>query len=166
MVIIVMGVAGAGKTTIGEMLARSLGFQFLDADDFHSKEAIARMQAGIPLDDSDRAPWLARLAAKLSEIDGRGESAVLACSALKEEYRRKLKAEVTRGKIVFVYLKISREVAAARLKDRPGHYMPATLVASQFDALEEPVEAVVVDAEGAPETVVEEIERRLDRDES
>jgi gluconokinase len=162
MIIVVMGGAGAGKTTVGEMLARSLGFQFLDADDFHSKEAIAKMRAGVALDDADRAPWLQRLAEKLLEIDGSGESAVVACSALKEANRRELRAAVTRGKFELVYLKISRDVATERLKDRPRHYMPASLVASQFEALEEPVNAIEVDGEMALERVAEAIERQVE----
>jgi gluconokinase len=161
MIIVVMGVAGAGKTTVGERLARSLGFQFLEADDFHSKEAIAKMRAGVALDDADRAPWLRRLAEKLGEIDRRCGSAVLACSALKEAYRRELRATVTRGKFVLVYLKISGEVAMERLKDRPEHYMPASLVASQFEALEEPKDAIEVDGSGEPTESVEEIVTRI-----
>lgn len=161
MIIVVMGVAGAGKTVAGRMLARSLGFLFLDADDFHSEEAIAKMRAGVALGPADRAPWLARLAEKVGEIDGRKESAVLACSALKEEYRRQLSAAAARDGIIFVYLKISAEVARARLKERRGHYMPASLVESQFKVLEEPGDAITVDGERKVREVVEEIRRRL-----
>jgi gluconokinase len=140
MVIVVMGVTGSGKTTVGRALAQALPCPFYDADDFHSPASIANMRAGIPLTDADRMPWLDRLRAVIDSTARAGTSAVLACSALRNAYReRLLPLDPTAASAVrFVYLSISPELVRARLLARRGHYMPASLVESQFAALEQP----------------------------
>lgn len=152
-----MGVTGAGKTLIGEKLASALSVDFLDGDDFHSAEAIDKMRSGVPLDDSDRLPWLGRIADRIRELDSRGESAVFACSALKETYRQMLRSAAPAGHVRFVYLRVSRELASARLQERQGHYMPAQLVASQFAALEEPAGDLALDAARPVDEIVRDI---------
>jgi gluconokinase len=131
-----MGVAGAGKTVVGNALATSLGCQFLDADDFHPESNRAKMHAGTPLTDEDRQPWLERLNAELVARDQRQDPAVLACSALREKYRGTLRRGLPN--LVFVHLKADPETITKRVGNRPGHFMPATLVKSQFDTLEAP----------------------------
>jgi gluconokinase len=158
MLIVIMGVAGAGKTKVGKLLAAAYGASFYDADDYHSPAAIAKMERGEPLTDADRAPWLERLAQLIASL-GADRTAVLACSALRAAYRSRLRAaaESVGIETVFVLLHVSREVATARLQTRREHYMPASLVESQFATLEEPDEAIRVDAAAAPEVLVEEI---------
>lgn len=142
-----MGVAGSGKSTVGALLAERLGVEFLDADEYHPPENVAKMSAGIPLEDADRSPWLARLNA---ELKTRGR-AVLACSALKESYRRKLGAGLEAR---YVHLRGSPELIGARLAARQHRYMPASLLASQFAALEPPAHAIDIDvAQPAAECV-------------
>ena len=142
MIVVLMGVCGSGKTKVGQTLAASLGWNFYDADDFHPRENVAKMAAGIPLTDDDRWPWLDRIVEWLSHA-GEGESnAVLACSALKQAYRDRL---ARAGNVRFVYLKGDQATIAERLKDRTHKYMPASLLPSQFAALEEPTDAVVID---------------------
>jgi gluconokinase len=145
MIVLVMGVAGVGKTTLGEALARRLGWPFLDADDFHPPQNVAKMKAGIPLDDADRAPWLDRLNA---ELRGR-EKAVLACSALKAAYRERLAQGIPAFAVV--YLHGSAGLIRERLGRRQHRYMPAALLESQFAALEPPAEAISVDVALSPE---------------
>ena len=144
-VYVVMGVSGCGKSTVGRALAQQLDGPFYDGDDFHPSENVAKMSQGIPLNDDDRTPWLNRLADLIEEHLGRGETAVLACSALKENYRQRLK----RGQdwVIFVYFKGSFDLIWRRMQQREGHYMKAEMLHSQFDALEEPDSdtAVVVD---------------------
>ena len=142
MIVVVMGVSGCGKTTVGRALAEALGWPFLDADDFHPPANVEKMRAGTPLTDDDRWPWLDRLAAEMSAIDARGGGAVLGCSALKEAYRTRL---ARAGDVRLVHLKGDRATIASRLAARAGHYMPPTLLASQFATLEEPADAIVVD---------------------
>src|SRR5689334_8925091 len=138
-VVVIMGVAGAGKTTVGRALAESLGWPFHDADDFHSEESVARMRLGLPLDDALRAPWLASLRALVTRTLARGGSAVLACSALRHAYREALVPEgAPRGAVRFVHLRVHERVLAARLDARVGHFAPTTLLASQLATLEEP----------------------------
>lgn len=132
-VVVVMGVTGVGKSTLGRDLALHHGFRFFDADDFHPEANIAKMRAGVPLADADREPWLERLAALLREAL---EPTVLACSALKAHYRDMLEAAAPG--LLFVHLIGSRQAIAARVDERQGHYMPASLVDSQFAALEPP----------------------------
>jgi len=138
-----MGVSGSGKSTLGSALAQELGWEFFDADDFHSPESIARMAAGIPLTDSDRAPWLEALNHLLLSTLRNTHHPVLACSALKEKYRTHLLKGVEG--IAVIYLKGSYELVRSRLLAREGHYMKEKLLQSQFDTLEEPEDAVVLD---------------------
>ena len=142
MIVVMMGVSGSGKSTTGRALAAATGWTFLDADDFHPPANVAKMAAGIPLTDADRWPWLDRLRDELIAIEERGENAVLACSALKAAYRARLQQA---NDVHFVYLKGDRSTIASRLALRDGHYMPASLLESQFAALEEPRDAIVVD---------------------
>ncbi len=152
MVVIVMGVSGSGKTTVGQRLAAALGCRFRDADDFHPPENIAKMTAGIPLTDEDREPWLAVLRELLENTLAAGEGLVLACSALKRVYRERLTVDAARQR--WVYLQAPRELIAERLKARRGHYMPAAMLDSQFAALEVPEDALRVDASADPDTMV------------
>jgi gluconokinase len=151
--IVVMGVSGCGKTSVGRALAARLGARFVDADDFHPPANVEKMRAGVPLDDADRAPWLARLNAVMRHSVAKGESVVLACSALKRRYRDAL-AERLPGLRV-VHLSGSYELVASRVAARRHRYMPASLLASQFEALEPPEDAVVVDIAGCVGEVVE-----------
>jgi len=137
-----MGVSGCGKTTIGRALADATGWAFLDADDFHPEANVAKMRTGTPLTDDDRWPWLDRLAAEMSAINARGASAVLGCSALRQAYRDRL---ARAGGVRIVYLKGDRATIEPRLAARAGHYMPPSLLTSQFAALEEPADVIVVD---------------------
>ena len=155
MIVLVMGVAGVGKTTIGEPLAQALGWRFLDADDYHPPENVAKMKAGIPLEDADRWPWLTRLNKVLKEE----EQAVIACSALKERYRERLLQGIQRYRIV--YLHAAPELIRARLATRTHRYMPASLLDSQLAALEPPADAIAIDVAAPPEESVRAIRARL-----
>ena len=158
MIIIVMGVSGSGKTTIGEMLADRLGCGFSDADDFHPATNVEKMRAGIPLTDDDRWPWLNALRSAIEGWQAAGESRVIACSALKAAYRGQLSP---RNDVVFVFLKGSSETIATRLKARKGHYMNPDLLASQFATLEEPAGAIVIDIAPPPAVIADDIMARL-----
>jgi carbohydrate kinase (thermoresistant glucokinase family) len=142
MIVVVMGVSGCGKSTVGEALAESLGWRFLDADDFHPPANVAKMAAGTPLVDEDRWPWLDRLAAEMRAINAGGGDAVLACSALRQAYRDRLAAA---GDVRFVHLAGDLPTIAARLASRQHRYMPQSLLASQFATLEPPADAIAVD---------------------
>jgi gluconokinase len=159
LVVILMGVTGAGKTTVGELLARTLGWTFYDADDFHSPENKARMRAGEALTDEEREPWLAALEAMIRSVLAEGKRAVLACSALRAGYRDRLRrpGQEGLGEVRVVFLRISPEEAKRRVQARKGHYMPASLVESQFDTLEEPDDVLALDASRTPEELVREI---------
>ena len=135
--VVVMGVSGAGKTTVGRALAQALGGDFIDGDDLHTDAARAKMGAGEPLNDDDRWPWLDRVAARLAEGLAQGTRTVIACSALRRRYRDRLRAGVG-PRLRFVYLEADIAAMRARVGNRPGHYMPASLVESQFAALEPP----------------------------
>lgn len=161
MVVVVMGAAGAGKTTIGRHLASELGWTFHDADDFHPPESVAKMSRGLPLHEADRQPWLERLAALIRGCLERDENAVLACSALREDYRRKLAGGSP--DVTFVYLRASPDLLAHRLAHREGHYAGPALLESQLAALEEPRDAITVDAGRSPEEIVREVRRGLGR---
>jgi gluconokinase len=163
-VILVMGVAGAGKTTVGRALAEALGdgWRFVDADDFHSPENRARMAAGEPLDDAARAPWLAALGRAIDGWLAAGDAVVLACSALRRSYRAVLRRDPTRVRLV--YLRVPEPLLAARLAARRDHFMPAALLASQLATLEEPgpdEDALVVDATEPPAALVTRIRAAL-----
>ncbi len=164
MVIILMGVSGAGKTVVGQALAERLGWAFEDADNWHPAANVEKMRNGIPLNDHDREPWLQALNCAIREWAADGRSTVLACSALKARYRETLRSGVRNAAAVrFVFLKASYDVIDARLRDRRGHYMPESLLKSQFEALEEPpaAEALIIDASQTVATIVDEIIARL-----
>jgi len=148
MILIVAGVSGSGKSTVGAMLADRLHWRFADGDDFHPAANVAKMRLGIPLTDSDRRPWLRAIAAWMDERIAQGESAVIACSALKRSYRDVLLGG--RPEALLVFLAEDREVLARRLAARHGHFFPAVLLATQFDALEppQPDEHAITVAEG------------------
>jgi gluconokinase len=158
-VLVVMGVSGSGKTTVGRLLADRLGWEFADADAFHGDENIAKMAAGIPLDDRDRLPWLQTLRALILDRLETGRSLVLACSALKQAYRDLLSGDDRR--VSFIYLKGSQALIRSRLQARAGHYMLANLLESQFQALEEPADALVLDVGRSPEQLADQALRRL-----
>lgn len=156
-VLLIMGVAGSGKTTVGRALAASLGWRFTDADDFHPPANVAKMSAGSALTDADRAPWLAAVRAHIdSRLDAR-ESTVLACSALKQAYRDTLIDDP--GRVKLIYLKGSPELLASRLRTRTDHFAPPALLASQLATLEEPRHAFTVDVAAAPDVLVAQIRR-------
>ena len=155
MIAVIMGVSGAGKTAIGEALARELGWRFIDADDYHPEANVAKMAAGQPLDDDDRWPWLDRLNALL-RIE---ENAVLACSALKERYRTRLAAGIDR--VDWIWLKGDFDLIHSRLLHRQHRYMPASLLESQFAALEPPAQALTVDVSADVADCVAAITARL-----
>ena len=157
--IVVMGVSGSGKTTVGRLVAKRLGWEFADADAFHTETNVEKMRRGIPLTDADRRPWLQALAELIGDRLSRGSSIVLACSALKREYRDLLGQDDER--VSFVYLKGSRELILERLEARVGHYMNPDLLESQFLALEEPSDAIVLDVARPPAELAEEAARRL-----
>lgn len=159
MIVIVMGVSGSGKTTVGELLAERLGCGFSDADDFHPAANVEKMRAGIPLTDDDRWPWLKALRQAIDDWQATGKSRVIACSALKAVYRDILSPH---DDVIFAFLKGSAETIAGRLKARKGHYMNPNLLASQLATLEEPTDAIVVDIAPPPATVADEIMARLD----
>ena len=152
MIIILMGVAGSGKTTIGTLLSEAIGWTFFDGDDFHPEENIERMRRGVALTDNDREIWLDRLHNLVRELNHRGESAILAFSALRKAYRERV-AEGIDG-LQFVYLNGDPALLKQRVKDRKGHYFGAELLGSQFETLEEPEGIAMVDVAGKPEVVV------------
>ncbi len=151
MIVILMGVSGSGKTTVGRHLADKLNWQLLDADDFHPPANIEKMSRGVPLEDSDRWPWLDRLNEMVKAAESRGENVLLACSALKARYRDRLSRDCKDVKVV--YLKGEFNLIEARLMARKGHYMKAGLLKSQFAALEEPGGALVIDIGDEPERI-------------
>lgn len=165
LVLVVMGVSGSGKTTVGALLAGRLGWNFAEADDFHPAANIAKMRSGIPLDDSDRLPWLQAIAAQIDRWRAEGRSGVVTCSALKRRYRDIIVGE--RPEVRIVYLKGDRELIAHRLAARHGHFMPATLLDSQFANLEEPgpeERPIIVQIGDPPSVLVERIIAALNLD--
>jgi gluconokinase len=153
-----MGPAGSGKTTVGKLLAAQLGWDFFDADNFHSAANIEKMSRGIPLHDEDRIPWLESIRKAMLQWDAQGRNAVLACSALKRSYRERL---LINSNVKLVYLKGSFELFRERLRARKGHYAGEQILAGQFADLEEPADANTIDAAQSPEQIVAEIRERL-----
>jgi gluconokinase len=157
-IIVVMGVTGAGKSTIGTLLAQQLEWEFEDGDQFHPAANVEKMHRGIPLTDEDRRPWLERLREEIECHQARGKNLVLACSALKREYRKTLAVSAA---VRFVYLKGTAELIRERLRERHGHFADDKILAGQFADLEEPDGAIVADIGGTPEEIVKEIRQKL-----
>jgi gluconokinase len=149
-----MGVSGCGKTTVSRMLAEHLGWSYIESDEYHSPDDIEKMSSGVPLNDEDRWPWLKRLHDVLLDHSGKNQSVVLACSALKQSYRNLLVSGL--DNVFFVFLKGDFELIQQRMRKRQ-HYMKADMLRSQFDALEEPRNAIVIDIQNSPEKIVENI---------
>jgi gluconokinase len=158
MIVIVMGVVGSGKTTIGGLLAAELGWQFADADEFHPQSNVEKIRRGIPLTDADRQPWLERLRTEITHWIAADSNVVLACSALKRTYRQEL---AVGPQVRFVYLKGSANLIAQRLCSRQGHFADEKILASQFGDLEEPKEAVTVEIASTPQQIVAQIRQKL-----
>lgn len=150
--VVLMGVSGCGKTSVGVQLAEITGWPFYDGDDFHPEENVAKMASGIPLDDYDRLPWLDNLYRLLADHLRVGKSVILACSALKQAYRDRLAGG--NQEIIFVYLKGDFELVFQRMQTRTDHYMKAGMLKSQFETLEEPADAFVVDIAQTLEQIV------------
>jgi gluconokinase len=159
MIVVLMGVSGSGKTTVGKILANQLGWTFYDADDYHPAANIEKMHQGIPLSDEDRKPWLLTLARLIDDARDRGENVVLACSALKHAYQEYLRHGL--DVVHYVCLCGSEELIQKRLAARTGHFMNPGLLNSQFEILEPPEDALRVDVTGTPEQIAEEIRRKL-----
>ncbi|AFZ04079.1 gluconate kinase, SKI family [Calothrix sp. PCC 6303] len=159
-----MGVSGSGKTTVGKLLADSCGWEFSDADNFHSKENIEKMGRGIPLSEADRIPWLQDLQTAIKHWLQENKNVVLACSALKDSYRQFLTFDSAihqdcfqNNYVQIVYLKGSYEIIQKRLQERENHYMSEILLDSQFDTLEEPLNSISMDIQNSPQVIVEDI---------
>jgi gluconokinase len=158
MIVIVMGVVGAGKTTVGRLLAGQLGWQFADADDYHPHDNVDKIRRGVPLNDEDRRPWLVRLRAEIEGWSSQGHNVVLACSALKRSYRDQLNIG---SQVQFVYLRGSADLIAERLRSRHGHFADPKILASQFADLEAPESAISVDIAKPVEEIAAEIREKL-----
>jgi gluconokinase len=158
MIVIVMGVVGAGKTTVGRLLATQSGWEFADADDFHPAANVEKIRHGIALSDDDRRPWLERLRVAIADWIADKRNVVLACSALKRSYRQELQVG---PEVRFVYLKGGADLIAQRLRSRQGHFANEQILASQFADLEEPEEAVTVEIGTTPQRIVDEIRDKL-----
>jgi len=160
-IVIIFGVSGAGKTTVGELLARELGWHFLEADDFHPEVNIEKMRSGHPLTDEDRAPWLERLRDQIKRSLTAGERTVLACSALKRKYRQRLRVD---DEVKLVFLRGSYALISEQLSHRRGHFFDPALLQSQFDDLEEPKpdeSALTIELGRTPQELVKEIKEKL-----
>jgi len=153
-----MGPAGAGKTTVGELLASQLGWEFADGDSFHSSANIKKMSRGEPLTDQDRLPWLQAIREVMVRWEEQGQNGIMACSALKGSYRETLRID---SSMKLVYLKGAYELLHKRLRSRKGHYAGAQLLASQLADLEEPADAITIDASLSPEKIAVEIRKQL-----
>ena len=161
LIIILMGVSGSGKTTIGRLLAQDLGWPFYDGDDFHPQANIDKMRQGIPLTDDDRDAWLTALRQQIETFIDNRQSAVLACSALKQAYRERLRGD--RPEVRFIYLKGDYALIRQRLQGRQGHFMKADLLSSQFATLEEPKGVPAIDIAQEPGAIVTCIKRAIGR---
>jgi len=158
LIVVLMGVTGSGKTTVGELLAAQMGWEFVDADQFHPAANVQKMAQGIALTDADREPWLSALRDVILQWRAGGKNVVLACSALKRSYREKL---AIGGEVRLVFLRGTYELIASRLRDRHGHFATETILADQFAKLEEPQDAIVVNIQPSPREIVAEIQNRL-----
>jgi len=156
-----MGPAGSGKTTVGELLAARLSWQFADGDDFHPPANIEKMSRGIPLTDEDRLPWLKSIRDAVQQWEALGRNAVIACSALKRSYRDLLGIGPNATNVKLVYLKGSYDLLLERLHSRKGHYMKEQMLASQLGDLEEPTDALTIDIANSPQQIVSEIRKQL-----
>lgn len=167
MIILVMGITGSGKTTVGQLLAERQHWQFADADDFHSPANKEKMHNGIPLTDADRQPWLLAIRDQIWRWIAANKNGVITCSALKQSYRDLLlspgdgKTQADAGEIKIVYLRGTYQVIAARVRARQGHFAGEELLASQFAALEEPRDAITIDVDQTPDQIVDEALQRL-----
>jgi len=159
MIVVLMGVEGSGKTTLGQLLAAELEWTFVEGDEFHPQANVDKMRRGEPLTDADRAPWLHALRARIDQLAAASRSAVVACSALKQSYRDELASG--RPEVVFVFLTAPPAVLRERLRHRLGHYMPPELLSSQLATLEEPAGVLAVDVSSAPKESVAAIRRGL-----
>jgi gluconokinase len=153
MILIVMGVSGAGKSTIAALLAAQLESEWLEADELHPRSNVDKMRSGQPLTDDDREEWLRDLSSVIARVDAAGKNLIVACSALKARYRERL-GRAARD-VRFVYLRVPHMLAEERVAARPGHFMPPSLVASQIEVLEEPLDALVIDARLPAKEIVE-----------
>jgi gluconokinase len=160
MVLVLMGVSGSGKTTIGKILAEQLGWSFVEADDYHPAANIEKMHRGTPLTDADRRPWLDALRHRVDAACNRGENVVLACSALKHAYQHYLERDDP-ACVLYVHLRGSEELIRKRLAARKGHFMNPALLHSQFEIMEPPEDAIEVDITPGPDTIAAEIRRKL-----
>ena len=165
MVVVIMGVSGSGKTTVGKLLAGRLGWRYQEGDALHPPENVAKMSSGTPLGDADRIPWLQRIAGRIDAWRTGGETGIVTCSALKRAYRDIIIGD--RPDVGLVHLRGSRELIGRRMAARKGHFMPTALLDNQFATLQEPSaeeRAIVVDVGGTPAEIVDEIVRRLPPD--
>lgn len=163
MIVVLMGVSGSGKTTVGTLLAAQLGWAFIDADDFHPAVNIDKMRRGIPLNDADRRPWLDALRQHINAACAKGENVVVACSALKHAYQDYLERDEP-ACVHYVYLEGSEELIRQRLAGRKGHFMNPNLLHSQFETLEPPEHAIRVNVAPPPAVIVDEIVHKLELD--
>ncbi len=160
MIVVLMGVSGSGKTTVGKILAKDLGWTFIEADDYHPAANVEKMHKGIPLNDEDRRPWLQALRQRIDEVIAEHGNAVVACSALKHAYQEYLGHHAPES-VRYVYLRGSEELIRQRIAARKGHFFNPSLLHSQFETLEPPEDALVVDVTPPPDQIAAEIRRRL-----
>jgi len=161
MIVVVMGVTGTGKSTIAKALAERTGWAFAEGDEYHSAANVAKMKSGVPLNDTDRAPWLAALHDVLLGWQTHGQSGVMTCSALKESYRATLSDGIDKANFRFILLEVPKDVLSERLQHRPGHFMNPALLDSQLATLEMPADAMRVNANRPPGAVVDDIAQQL-----